>query len=195
MCAQSEDRCAFGGIVATRRMTTTKLVHREVTHAVIGAFYEVYNTLGFGFLESIYAAALERELVARGHRVAREFAVHVTYKGEDIGFHRADMLVDEKVVVEIKSTTVLAPTAERQLFNYLRGTSLDVGLLLHFGPEPKFYRSVSPRRQNDPRNPDHPDASGPAIAPRPQSSTQTATPVDAIRIIHDFGRAPAGTAQ
>ena len=50
-------------------MTPTKLVHREVTHAVIGAFYEVYNTLGFGFLESIYAAALERELAARGHRV------------------------------------------------------------------------------------------------------------------------------
>jgi len=140
-------------------MANGKLIDRELTHSIIGAFYEAYNTLGFGFLESVYAAALERELVARGHRVAREYAVHVMYKGEAIGFHRVDMLVDDRIVVEIKSTPVLAPTAQRQLFNYLRGTSLEVGLLLHFGPEPRFYRLVSSRKRGDPPDPAVPRAS------------------------------------
>ena len=124
-------------------MAGAELIEKELTRSVIGAFYETYNTLGYGFLESVYASALERELVARGHRVSREHAVLVIYKGEQIGVQRMDMVVDDKLVVELKSTPVLAPTATRQLLNYLRGTSLRVGLLLHFGPEPKFHRVVS----------------------------------------------------
>ena len=124
-------------------MPCDKLLERELTHSIIGAFYEVYNTLGFGFVESVYGAALERELIDRKHRVSREHAVVVMYKSQDVGFQRVDMLVDDRVVVEIKSTHILAPTAQRQLFNYLRATSLQVGLLLHFGPEPKFHRLVS----------------------------------------------------
>lgn len=73
-------------------------------------------------------------------------AVHVTYRGVPVGFQRVDMLVDDTVVVEIKSTPVLAASAMRQLINYLRGTKLEVGLLLHFGPEPKFHRAVSLNR-------------------------------------------------
>jgi GxxExxY protein len=71
---------------------------------VIGAFFEVYNTLGFGFLESLYVMALERELLAREHQVAREVEVRVTYKGQDIGAQRIDMVVDERVIIEVKST-------------------------------------------------------------------------------------------
>lgn len=131
------------------------LIERELSHSAIGAFYEVYNTLGFGFLESVYANSLERELVARGHRVAREYAVRILYKNDEVGFHRVDMLVDERLVVEIKSSAVLAPVAQRQLLNYLRATNLTVGLLFHFGPEARFYRKISPCSRIDSANPAH----------------------------------------
>ena len=118
------------------------LIEGPLTQSVIGAFFEVYNTLGFGFLEHIYVLAMERELRDRGHHVAREVAVRVFYKGEHLGTQRVDMIVDNKLVVETKSTYQLHPTAIRQIYNYLRGTNLEVGLILHFGPEPKFYRQI-----------------------------------------------------
>jgi GxxExxY protein len=123
-------------------VTSHSLIERELTGSVIGAFFEVYNALGFGFLESLYVAALERELLAHGHEVAREFAVEVFYKGESIGWQRLDLMVDGRLIVEVKSTRVLPPAATRQLYNYLHATQLEVGLLLHFGPEPHFYRVV-----------------------------------------------------
>ena len=110
---------------------------------MIGAFYEVSYELGFGLLEPIYAAALERELIARGHEVGRELLVRVRYKGEHIGWQRLDMVVDDKVVIEIKATRQLHELARRQLLCYLRVTRFDVGLLLHFGPKARFYRLVS----------------------------------------------------
>ncbi len=123
-----------------------KLIHEELTGSVIGAFFEVYNSLGYGFLEHVYVAALERELRARGHEVGREVTVAIHYKGEPIAHQRLDMVVDEMLVVETKSTRDLHPSAVRQLFNYLRATGLEVGLLLHFGPEPRFYRVVGRER-------------------------------------------------
>lgn len=116
------------------------LLHESLTHSVIGAFFEVYNRLGPGYLERLYATALHRELTARGHEVAREHSTHVFYKGEPLGIQRLDMVVDDVLVVEIKSTAMLARVAHRQLLSYLRSTRLEVGLLLHFGPTPKFYR-------------------------------------------------------
>ena len=124
-------------------MALGELLEARLTHSVIGAFYEVYNALGFGFLEHLYNAALERELVARGHGVAREVPVRVMYKGEELGIQRIDFIVDEKLVVETKSTYELHRVAPRQLFNYLRATNLEVGLLFHFGPEPRFHRVIS----------------------------------------------------
>ena len=124
-------------------MRTVDLIERETTHAIIGAFYDVYNELGFGFLEHVYMLALERELIARGHKVAREVCVNVYYKGELLTYYRADMIVDEKVILEGKSTFALPDAAKRQTRNCLRATTLEVALLLHFGPEPKFYRFVS----------------------------------------------------
>ena len=120
------------------------LVEEALTHSVIGAFFDVYNALGFGFLESLYVTALERELKGRGHRVAREFAVNIVYKGRTIGSQRLDLVVDDKLVVETKSTFDLHKVAVRQVYNYLRATNLEIGLLLHFGPEPKFYRVICP---------------------------------------------------
>lgn len=123
-------------------MPRNELIQGPITRSVIGAFYEVYNTLGFGSLEHLYVMALERELLGRGHRVAREVSVHVGYKGHVLGVQRIDMIVDERVVVETKSTPELHAGAKRQVLNYLRATKLEVGLLLHFGLEPRFYRLV-----------------------------------------------------
>jgi GxxExxY protein len=117
-----------------------KLVEDALSGDIIGAFFEVYRELGFGFLEHVHSTGMQRELSMRGHAVMREFSVRVYYKGEDLCTQRIDMLVDEKIIVEVKSTPALPPTAQRQLRNYLRSTNIEVGLLLHFGPDPKFYR-------------------------------------------------------
>lgn len=115
-------------------------------HSVIGAFYDVYNALGFGFLEQVYVSALERELARRGHRVEREVWVDVEYRGEVVSRQRIDLLVDEVLVIEAKSTVVLPPHATRQAYNYLHATALEFGLVLHFGPEPRFHRVRCPNR-------------------------------------------------
>lgn len=133
-------------------MTKIQLLEERLTRSVIGAFYEVYNTLGFGFLEHVYVMALERELLVRGHRVGREVSTHVTYKGHVLAVQRIDMIVDDRLVVETKATLETPKAAERQLLNYLRATNLEVGLLLHFGPEAKFHRVVSSNRPY--KNPD-----------------------------------------
>ena len=123
-------------------MTERKLIHDDLTQSAIAAFYEVYNILGFGFLEYVYVAAFERELRNRGHTLNRELSVPVWYKGEDICSQRIDLLVDDSLILEVKSSTLLPPTAIRQLYSYLRATDLEIGLVLHFGPEAKFYRQI-----------------------------------------------------
>lgn len=132
-------------------MTPGELIHERLTHSVIGAFFEVYNTLGFGFLEQIYLRALSIELRERGHRVDREVGVRVRYKGADIGWQRLDMVVDNALVVEVKSTIDLHSTARRQLLSYLCATQIEVGLLLHFGKTASFYRLVSEENKASPR--------------------------------------------
>jgi GxxExxY protein len=118
------------------------LIEEVLTGSIIGAFYTVYRELGFGFLEPIHAAALEIELRERGHDVARQFGTVVRYKGVEIAHQRLDMVVDNKVIVEITSAETLHRLATRQVLNYLRATSFEVGLLLHFGREANFYRVV-----------------------------------------------------
>src|SRR5688500_639369 len=104
-----------------------------LTRSIIAAFFAVYNTLGFGFLESVYAAALEKELIKRGFTVAREVAIQIWYDGDPIAWQRLDMVVEGRVVIEIKSSAVLPQSSSRQLYNYLKASRLRVGLLLHFG--------------------------------------------------------------
>ena len=127
-------------------MPQVELIEEELTRSVIGAFFEVYNHVGFGFLEHNYCQAMVCELEARGLGVTREVSVDVMYKGQRIGWQRLDMVVDKKVIVEVKSNFQLHPSAIRQLYSYLKGTGFEVGLLLHFGPEPKFYRQVYRKR-------------------------------------------------
>ena len=125
-------------------MPNEKLRYEEITYSIIGAFFEVYNTLGFGFLEHVYVMALERELLARGHKVAREVSVLVYYKGDALTRQRVDMIVDDVVVVEAKATFELHKAWTWLVYNYVRATKLAVGLLLHFGPEPRFFRMDAP---------------------------------------------------
>ncbi len=119
---------------------TIGLIDEHLTGSAIGAFFNVYDTLGHGFLEHIYKAALERELRARGHDVAREVGVTVFYKGEELAHQRLDMLVDDRLVIEVKSKQEPPEIGRAQLLNYLRATNLEVGLLLNFGPKPSFKR-------------------------------------------------------
>ena len=123
-------------------MARGKLIEDELTRSVIGAFYEAYNELGFGFLERTCALALERELKTRNHVVCREYLSTIYYKREPLCEQRLDMVVDDKLIVEIKSSPLLPSEAKRQLYGYLRATDFELGLLLHFGPEPKFYRQI-----------------------------------------------------
>jgi GxxExxY protein len=159
-------------------MARGELFEERLTHSVIGAFFDVYNTLGFGFLEHIYVMALERELMARKHRVAREVAVRVLYKGHELAEQRLDMIVDEKLVVETKSTHELHKSATRQVYNYLRSTNLEIGLLLHFGPEARFHRVIyrnQKRNPHNPLNPLHPDETSVSVASDPQAVTSVVT--------------------
>src|SRR3954465_4417271 len=108
---------------------------------------------------STFTSALLRKLRERGHRVAREVAVPIFYRDSILAEQRLDMIVDEKLVVEIKSTQELHKAAARQVYNYLRATNLEVGLLLHFGPTAKFYRMVHPiqkKRMAQGKNPLNP---------------------------------------
>lgn len=123
-------------------LRVTILIEKALTHSIIGGFFTVYKTYGFGFSEHVYALALERELVLRSHRIAREFQVPVAYRGITLTTQRLDMVVDEKVVLELKATPALHRSAAQQLYNYLRVSPFEVGLLLHFGPEPYFERLV-----------------------------------------------------
>ena len=128
---------------AADKSRTEKLLFEGVTKSIIAAFYAVYDKLGFGFLENVYCGALIIELRRRGHRVSREFIAPVFYDGIQIASYRLDFVVDECVVLEVKSTEVISPSARRQLLNCLRATKFEVGLLLHFGPKPKFYRLIA----------------------------------------------------
>jgi GxxExxY protein len=123
------------------------LFEEKRTRSIIGAFYELYNILGCGFRESVYAGALERELRLRGHEVAREVWVRVYYKGEPVAWQRVDMLVDGVVAIEIKSTSTQTALGAQQLFNYLKATQLEVGLLFQFTARPKFYRLFAPNER------------------------------------------------
>jgi GxxExxY protein len=125
-----------------------ELIEAELVYAIVGAFYDVYNFFGPGLPERIYSAALELELIARGHEVVRELAVPFHYKnGEYLGRVRLDMVVDSRVIVENKASERLRADFEAPLISYLKGSPFEVGVFLHFGPKPKFYRFIDfPKR-------------------------------------------------
>jgi GxxExxY protein len=122
------------------------MLEQELTRSVIGVFYDVHRSLGYGFREHIYALAMERDLTIKGHQVRREVEVMIYHRGEPLAAQNVDMVVDEKLILEIKATVGLHPSATAQLFGYLCATDLEVGLVLHFGREPKVYRVIYENR-------------------------------------------------
>ena len=122
------------------------IIEKELSRAIIGCFFDVYNELGYGFVELLYARALEITMRDRGLRVDREYPTIVTFRGQQIGFHRVDMLVEGRVIVELKSTERLPESARRQLRSYVTALGLELGILLHFGPTPRFHRELGSRR-------------------------------------------------
>jgi len=117
-----------------------ELVHGELTREIIGAFYEVYRELGYGFFETVYQRALPRALAARGVSSEREVPLVVRFRGDIVGEYRADLIADGRVVIEVKVAEQINQAHEMQLLNYLRATGLRVGLVLNFGPRPTFRR-------------------------------------------------------
>ncbi len=118
----------------------TALKHAEITDVVIGCFYDVYNELGHGFLESVYREAMIVALRSLALKVESEKSVQVYFRGERLAMFRTDLVVAEKVIVELKSARALEGIHQAQLLNYLKATSFEVGLLLNFGTRPQFKR-------------------------------------------------------
>jgi len=127
-----------------------RLLHEDLTREVIGGGYTVYNTLGFGFLESVYSRALYIELRKRGLRVEREVAAVVFYDQYKVGRFIVDQLVEGVLTVELKAGRALAPDDRQQLLNWLKSSKLELGLLFHFGPRPAFHRVISENAPFDP---------------------------------------------
>jgi GxxExxY protein len=116
------------------------LQHGELTEKIIGIFYDVYNELGYGFLESVYEESLVIALREASLTVQRQLAIPVWFRGHEVGQFRGDILVEGKVLLELKSTRILEAAHEAQLLHYLKSTEIEVGLLLNFGSRPQFRR-------------------------------------------------------
>ena len=117
-------------------------LHKELTAEIINRFYKVYNTLGYGFLEKVYEKALKYELEKAGLHVERQKPINVYYETELVGEYFADLLVENKVIIELKAAETICEEHENQLINYLKATKIEVGLLLNFGRKPEVKRKI-----------------------------------------------------
>lgn len=118
------------------------MLHSEITARIIKAYYKVYNRLGYGFLERVYENALILACEDLALSVENQVRVDVYYEGCTVGVYRADLLVEKKIIVEIKAAADLCDEHEAQLINYLRATPIEVGLLLNFGKRPQYKRKL-----------------------------------------------------
>jgi GxxExxY protein len=114
----------------------------EITKSIINAFYNVYNKLGYGFLERVYENAMMIELKKLGLNAVKQQAISVYYDDELVGEYFADIIVDNKVIIELKAAETICSEHECQLVNYLKSTDIEVGLLLNFGKKPEIKRRV-----------------------------------------------------
>ena len=119
-----------------------QLIYSELTNEIISSFYEVYNNLGYGFLEKVYENALFVELRKRSLFIEKQRPIAVYYKDEKVGNYYADLIVNKEIIVEIKTASAICEEHEFQLINYLKATELEVGLLLNFGKTPEFKRKI-----------------------------------------------------
>jgi GxxExxY protein len=118
------------------------LKYEELTDIIIKTYYEVYNELGYGFLENVYQNAMFFALQDAGLNVEAQWPVKVFHRGREVGKYFADIMVNDLVILELKAVPDLLLEHELQLVNYLKATHFEVGLLFNFGKEPKFKRKV-----------------------------------------------------
>ena len=116
--------------------------HSEITDKIIRAFYNVYNKLGYGFLEKVYERSLVIELRKLNLHCESQYPIDVYYENEVVGKYYADILVENSVIIELKADKNICPEHEAQLLNYLKATNIEVGLLLNFGEKPQLKRKV-----------------------------------------------------
>ena len=116
--------------------------HQELTKSIIGIYYNVYNELGYGFLEKVYHKAMIIELNKNGYEVEHEKKIEVFYKNEVVGIYIPDLIINKSVILELKCVEYLIEAHENQLLNYLKATDCEVGLVLNFGKDPQFRRKI-----------------------------------------------------
>lgn len=119
-----------------------KLKHQELTKKLIKVFYDVYNELGYGFLEKVYQNAMYYELKDLGYNVEAQRQITVFYKDIEVGKYYADLIIDNTIVIELKAAKTLVVEHEAQLLNYLKATDIEIGLLFNFGKKPEFIRKI-----------------------------------------------------
>ena len=126
-----------------------RLRHEQITRDIIGCAFEVINELGIGFLESVYEKALLIALRQRGHLAISQHPMTVMFRGADVGIFYADLVVDEKVIVELKAVKAITPEHQAQVINYLQATGIEVGLLINFGnPKLEYKRFTRTKKSN-----------------------------------------------
>jgi GxxExxY protein len=118
------------------------MLQKDLTNKIIESFYQVYNTLGYGFLEKVYENSLVLELNKKGLKVESQKNIKVYYDGFEVGDYYADLLVEDLVIVEVKAAENICEAHEAQLINYLKATDVEVGLILNFGKKPEFRRKI-----------------------------------------------------
>jgi GxxExxY protein len=119
-----------------------EFLHKEITSKIIQAFYKVYNTLGYGFLEKVYENAIRIEISKSGLHVEQQKNIKVYYDSEQVGDYYADLLVENLVIVELKAAETICDEHETQLLNYLKATDIEVGLLINFGKKAEIKRKI-----------------------------------------------------
>jgi len=124
------------------------MIYQELTKQIIGAFFKVNNHLGYGFLEKVYEYSMVLELRSLGLKVEKQKSIKVYYKGKEVGDYYADLIVNNSIIVEIKTADKLCVEHEYQLVNYLRATNIEIGLLMNFGKKAEFKRKIYSNNKN-----------------------------------------------
>ncbi len=118
------------------------MIHKEPTETILKGYFNVYNSLGYGFLEKVYGKAMLIELSHLGLKAHKQVPIKVYFRDIQVGEYYADIVVDDKVIIELKAAESLCDEHEFQLINYLKATEIEVGLLLNFGKKPQFKRKI-----------------------------------------------------
>ncbi len=117
-------------------------LHKDLTNNVIKAFYNVYNNLGYGFLETVYENSMIIELQKMGLHCKKQQSIKVYYQGIEVGDYFADIIVNDLLIIELKAASSIIQEHEFQLINYLKATNIEIGLLLNFGEKPEIKRKI-----------------------------------------------------